>query len=82
MIPSRPARRIQKIAPPTAPLFQSLWTMLMDAAEKNKNERFKAILANHSNRHEYICRKLGVVCAADVARITKKLQKPIGAINP
>ena len=51
--------------------------MLVGEADKNKNDRFKAILANHASRPEYICRKLGVVCSADVDRISKKLKKPI-----
>lgn len=49
----------------------------MGVAEDTKNEQVKAILTNHSNKQEYICRKLGVVCAADVARLAKKFHKPI-----
>jgi len=51
--------------------------MLLGAAEKSGNDRFKAILVNHNTEHEYICRKLGVVCSADVERISNKLKKPI-----
>lgn len=36
-------------------------------------ERQTAVLDNHANREEYILRRLGVVCDADVDRISRKL---------
>jgi hypothetical protein len=36
-------------------------------------ERKKAVLVNHSDKKEMICRKLGVVCEADIDRIAKNL---------
>lgn len=57
------------------PNFEALWTMLLSAAVQGGNDRFTATIKNHSERKEYICRKLGVVCAVDVARIGQKLKK-------
>ncbi len=37
--------------------------------------RMKAVVDNHSDRKESICRKLGVVSGADVARISSDLAK-------
>ena len=74
-----PPHKLKKLPAAARPNFQVLWRLLVGAAEKAGNDRYKAILTNHANRQEYICRKLGVVCAADVERITKKLQKPIVA---
>ena len=78
MTPYRtPPHKTKKLPAAARPNFQVLWRLLVGAAEKAGNERYKAILTNHSNQQEYICRKLGVVCAADVERIAKQLKKPI-----
>jgi hypothetical protein len=78
MTPYRtPPHKVKKTPTTVRPNFQALWRLLVGAAEKAGNTRYKAILTNHADRQEYICRKLGVVCSADIERITKKLQKPI-----
>jgi len=74
-----PARNFKRQLPAPRPDFQALWRMLVGVAEDAKNDRVKAILTNHSGKQEYICRKLGVICAADVARLAKKFHKPIAA---
>ena len=74
-----PPHKIKKQPAGPRPNFQILWRMLVTAAEKVGNEKYKALLNNHSDKQEYICRKLGVICSADVERISKKLQKPIAA---
>jgi hypothetical protein len=80
MTPYRtPPHKLKKPATAARPNFQALWRLMVGAAEQAGNTRFKAILTNHSDRQEYICRKFGVICAADIARLTKKLQKPIVA---
>ena len=49
--------------------FGALWTRLVYAATSAGDERFKATLMNHEGRKEGICRRLGVICLADVDRI-------------
>lgn len=51
------------------PNFQALWTRLAYVAEEVGDPRLRAVLKNHEDRREYICRKLGVVSEADVQRI-------------
>ena len=51
------------------PNFQALWTRLMTITMSSGDERFRAVLLNHTDKKEYICRKLGVVTEADVQRI-------------
>ncbi len=70
----QPVKRLQA----ARPNFPALWGMLVTMSAKVENPRFRAVLSNHSTRQEYICRKFGVVCSADVERLAKKLQKPIG----
>jgi hypothetical protein len=80
MLPYRvPPPKSNRALQAARPNFQVLWNLLVGVADKVGNDRFKAILSNHANRQEYICRKLGVICQADVDRISKKFQKPIGA---
>ena len=57
------------------PNFQALWNLLVGIAEKTNNTKFKAVLTNHSDRQEYICRRLGVISQADIDRYEKKLQR-------
>jgi hypothetical protein len=49
--------------------FSALWTSLLAAAGRTGDERLKAVLMNHESRKEHICRRLGVVSAADVRRM-------------
>lgn len=51
------------------PNFQALWVRLAHIAEEVGDSRLRAVLKNHEDRREYICRKLGVVTEADVQRI-------------
>jgi hypothetical protein len=66
MIPKRPIRKIAN------------WTILYDQLRtlyRSYNlDRKVAILDNHTNKKEIICRKLGVVCASDIGRIEKDLK--------
>lgn len=55
------------------PDFQSLWTRLRAAYESAGRGRDVAVLDNFQNRKEMICRKLGVVCAADVDRVSARV---------
>jgi hypothetical protein len=71
-----PVRAPNRVLQAARPNFQVLWNLLVGVAEKTGNARFKAILANHANRQEYICRRLGVICQADVDRYAKKFQRP------
>ncbi len=54
---------------PAKPNFQALWTRLASVAEEVGDSRLHALLKNHEDRREYICRRLGVVTEADVQRI-------------
>jgi hypothetical protein len=74
-----PPHKLKKHPASHRPNFAILWRLLLGVAEKAGHEKYKALLNNHAEKQEYICRKLGVVCSADVERISKKLQKPIGA---
>lgn len=54
--------------------FRNLWVKLMVAADKRGDHRFKAVLLNHEDRPEYICKKLNVICEADVSRILSTMK--------
>lgn len=43
--------------------------MMVGMAEEAGDARLKAVLSNHEDRREHICRKLGVVSSGDVQRI-------------
>lgn len=58
-----------------APNFQVLWRRLRTAYLSAGKNRKVAVLDNHENRKELICRKLGVVCDADVNRISASLKQ-------
>jgi len=49
--------------------FGALWTRLVHSAASAGDDRLKAALLNHEGRKEHICRRLGVICLADVDRI-------------
>lgn len=53
----------------TKPNFSALWTRMVHLAEEAGDSRLQAVLANHADRRERICRKLGVVSAGDIQRI-------------
>lgn len=53
--------------------FNALWKSLLREAEIKKNDRFKQLMLSHENNKERLCRKLGVICIQDVARLAKKL---------
>lgn len=55
--------------------FVKLWDHLKLESELAHDDRFKAVLMNHITRKEYICRKLGVVTEADVARVAAELKQ-------
>ncbi len=56
--------------------FQSLWDRLRTVYLSAGKKRQVAVLDNHRNRKELICRKLGVVSDADVNRISASLKAP------
>ena len=76
-----PPHIINKQLPKARPNFGALWTILMEVAAKINHDKLKAILTNHNDKQEYICRKFGVICAADIERVTKKFQKSIGNVE-
>ncbi len=55
------------------PNWNQLWKQLRDVYSLVGRDRDVAVLDNHVDRKEAICRKLGVVSGADVNRIGKKL---------
>ncbi len=54
--------------------FRNLWVKLIAAANKTGDHRFKAVLLNHESRPEYICKKLNVICEADVNRVLSTMK--------
>ncbi len=52
--------------------FKGLWTQLVVAADEAEDPRLKAVLMNHEDGRERICRRLGVVTDADVRRIVSE----------
>lgn len=57
-----------------SPDFRSLWDKLVASAAASGDSRMTAALLNHEGRKEVICRKLGVVGDADVARVAKSMR--------
>jgi hypothetical protein len=53
--------------------WNKLWSNLSDIYSVAGMQRQKAILDNHIDQKEKICRKLGVVCEADIVRISNKI---------
>jgi hypothetical protein len=51
------------------PNFKNLWTQAMAMANGLGDTKTVAVLANHKENPERICRKLGIVCPADIERI-------------
>lgn len=57
-----------------APDWEKLHRMLMTVYSMHGLERRAAVLKNFDRRKETICRRLGVVCQADVSRIASTLK--------
>jgi hypothetical protein len=57
-----------------APNFQMLWKRLRTVYSSSGKNRNVAVLDNHEDRKEFICRRLGVVCDADINRISASLK--------
>jgi hypothetical protein len=53
--------------------WNKLWSNLSDIYSAAGMQRQKAVLDNHIDQKEKICRKLGVVCEADIVRISNKI---------
>jgi hypothetical protein len=51
------------------PNFKNLWTQAMQMAKGLNDTRTVSVLANHKENPERICRKLGIVCQADIVRM-------------
>lgn len=54
--------------------FFQMWDRMRVMAIQMGNQELVSILDNHSEKKEYICRKLGVLTPVDVERL-KKLYK-------
>jgi hypothetical protein len=59
----------------TKPNWRDLWNRLRTAFAIAGRKRDVAVLDNYGNRKEHICRRLNVVCPADVVRIGAELKK-------
>lgn len=55
--------------------WNALFESLRSVYRKADQQRMVAALDNHKENREAICRKLGVVCEADVSRIASSLRK-------
>lgn len=53
--------------------WNSLWERLRDLYYIAEKPRYAAVLENFRNSKEHICRKMGVVSHADIARVAAKL---------
>lgn len=56
------------------PDFRALWDRLVAAASASGDGRMRAALVNNEGRKEWICRRLGVVSDADVARVAASMR--------
>ncbi len=65
-----PPKKQEKRPPNWSKLYDQLRSVLAESG----NARKLAALDNHSDRKETFCRKMGVVCSADVGRIERKLK--------
>ena len=59
----------------SSPDFNKLWYMMLHEMHRISNSRYKALLMNHEAKKERICRKLGIVSAKDVIRLTKTIEQ-------
>jgi hypothetical protein len=57
------------------PNFKALWGMMVGLADELEDSRLRAVLMNHEDHREKICRRLGVVSAGDVDRIRRQRQR-------
>lgn len=55
--------------------FRALWDKLVAAASASGDTRLLATLTNNEGRKEWICRRLGIVSDADVARVSSSMRK-------
>jgi hypothetical protein len=51
------------------PDFGNLWSLMISESERTGNDRVKSAFLNNSSRKEYVCRKFGIISAADVSRL-------------
>jgi len=68
--PYRSAKRL----PGARTDFRTLWSRLRAAYSLAGRTRMVAVLDNFKDRKETICRRLNVVCDADVNRISESLK--------
>jgi len=54
--------------------FRQLWTRLRSVYSLAGKQRMVAVLDNHQDRKEAICRKLGVISEMDINRISDGLK--------
>lgn len=54
--------------------WNELWNNLKYIFELGGDNRVLAVLNNHKNYKEKICRKFGVVCNSDIYRIQKEVK--------
>ncbi len=59
------------------PNWGKLHSSLSDVYSRAGATRMKAVLESHSERKEIICRRLGVICDADVSRVASSLKPKI-----
>lgn len=58
--------------------FKALWTQTLNMAKDTGDIRIISVLENHKEKPEKICRKLGIVCNADILRIKAKIESKKG----
>jgi len=54
--------------------FNKLWKMALSQMERIQNPRYKSLFLNHEQNKERLCRKLGIVSAQDVVRLTSAIE--------
>jgi len=69
------ARTRKNKLPKKIPNWNQLFSKLEMVYKLNGKTRDVSVLNNFRNHKENICRKLGVICDADVTRISSKLKK-------
>jgi hypothetical protein len=60
------------------PNFKTLWTQAMTTAKDTGDSRVISVLENHKENPERICRKLGIICNADILRLKKTIESKKG----
>ena len=55
--------------------WDDLFSRLNEVYTMYGQNRQKAVLNNHKNKKEMICRKLGVVSESDIVRISKNFER-------